>query len=375
MRIKIYLSLYAALFLPLTSTAQTDAESESHFNLYGFGRASFVWDNQNLDRSDLFVPANIKIGTPKTPNFFIGAKQTRLGIDFKQVLNGHPLSIKIEGDFHNDASDATGLFRMRQAYADYKFILVGMAWSNFFDEEVNPTLVDFEGPSNSTLLRTPQAKFSTYKSKNVLSLSFENPIENITLGDSITALPERVPDVIAAYRINSHFGFIKIAALVRELRYQSDEARSLIGYGATIMSTITTHQKDKLKFQAVMGTGVARYIQGASGLNYDAIYNGTTELDALQMYGANLSYEHHWKDHLYSSLTGGFLGVEENSNLKNSNYKTGYYVSLNLFAEVVKNLTFGWECVAGERINIDDERGSALRVQMNATYKFNKSIN
>ena len=57
----------------------------------------------------------------------------------------------------------------------------------------------------------------------------------------------------------------------------------MLGYGITIMAIVKAGEKDKLKFQGVMGTGVAQYIQGASGLNYDAIYNGTNELEALQM--------------------------------------------------------------------------------------------
>lgn len=374
MRARCYYTVILLVFTTSLALAQTPPENETQFDLYGFGRTTFVWDDQDLGRSDLFVPANIKVGADKVPSFFIGAKQTRLGFDFKHAFGANTLSIKIEGDFHNDATDANGIFRMRHAYADYKFVLVGMTWSNFFDEKVNPTVVDFEGPNSSTLARTPQIKFSTFKSKNVLSISFENPIENVTLGDSIKVLPERMPDIIGAYRINGKFGFVKLAALVREIRYESDEARSLIGYGATVMSVINAGKKDKLKIQGVMGTGVARYIQGASGLNYDAIYVGTNELETLQMYGANISYEHFWKDHLYSSLTAGFLGVEENDNLNDNNYQSGYYASVNLFYDVLKNLSFGGEIVAGERINVNDKSGNAMRFQMNATYKFNKSF-
>jgi hypothetical protein len=263
---------------------------------------------------------------------------------------------------------------MRHAYANYRFILVGMTWSNFFDEEVNPTVVDFEGPNSSTLSRTPQIRFSTYKSKNVLSLSFENPNEKITTGGPITVLAERMPDIIAAYRVNATFGLVKVATLIRELRYESDKARSLVGYGLTIMAVVKAGEKDKLKFQSVMGTGVAQYITGASGLNYDAIYNGTDELEALQMRGTNISYQHFWRDHMHSSLTAGVLNVEDNSDLNNDDYRSGYYGSLNLFWDVVKNLTFGGEIVAGERVNIDSNKGSAIRLQMNATYKFSKQL-
>ncbi len=362
------------LWLATTSIAQTTPEEETQFTIYGFGRTTFVWDDQDLGRSDLFVPANIKVGSPKSPNFFIGAKQTRIGFDVKHTLAGEALTIKVEGDFHNDATDANGMFRMRHAYANYRFVLVGMTWSNFFDEEVNPSTVDFEGPNSSTLSRTPQIRFSTYKSKNVLSLSFENPNEKISTGGAVTVLAERMPDIIAGYRMNGKFGFVKVAALLRELRYESDKARSLMGYGLTIMTVIKAGEKDKLKLQGVMGTGIARYIQGASGLNYDAIYDGTNELEALQMRGSNISYQHFWKDHMHSSVTLGILNVEDNTNLSSTNFKTGYYGSVNLFWDVVKNLTFGGEAVVGERININEDKGSAVRLQMNATYKFSKSF-
>lgn len=248
------------------------------FAFYGFGRTVFVWDDQNMGRSDLFVPANIQVGATKNPQFFIGAKQTRLGLDVKHTVGEDVLTVKLEGDFHNDASDANGLFRMRHASVNYRFVLIGMTWSNFFDEEVNPVTVDFEGPNSSTLSRTPQVRFSTFKSRNVLSLSLENPVEAVTVGGSITVLPERFPDIVGAYRVNGDFGFIKLAALYKEIRYQSDMARSLPGYGLTLMTSIKAGEKDKLRFQGVMGTGVAKYIQGASGLNYDAVYNGTPTL-------------------------------------------------------------------------------------------------
>jgi hypothetical protein len=358
---------------PSTPSSETD---ETKLTFYGFGRTNFIWDDQELGRSDLFVPANIRVGDgPRNSSFFIGAKQTRLGIDLKHSVGGEDIILKFEGDFHNDASDATGIFRMRHAYAKYRFVLVGMTWSNFFDIDANASSVDFEGPMSSTLSRTPQIRFATYKTKNVLSLSFENPIEKITSTvDSISALPERFPDVIGAYRVNGKFGFVKVAALVRELRYQSDEARSLLGYGITVMGAIKAGDRDKLRFQGVMGTGVAKYIEGSAGLNYDAINNGTNELEALQMKGASISYQHFWKEHMHSSITGGYLDVEENENLEANNYQSGYYGSVNLFWNVLSQLTFGAEALVGQRVNVNDDSGTGVRVEMSATYKFNKPI-
>lgn len=349
-------------------------EDETQFKFYGFGRTNMVWDDRDLKRSDLFMPANIQVGGPKNQTFFLGAKQTRIGFDVKQKLGEESLTIKLEGDFHNDASDATGLLRMRLAYAEYKFVMVGMNWSNFFDIEANPITVDFEGPNSSTFSRTPQVRFFTFRSKNTLSLSLENPMESITVVPAVTVLPERFPDLIAAYRINGEFGFVKIAALLREIRYDTDRARSLPGYGLTVLSSLKIGSQDKLRFQAVTGTGVSKYILGSSGLNYDAIYDGTNELVALQMHGSYFSYQHFWSDHAYSSLTAGWLGVNNSDLLSADDYKQGYYGSINYFWQAVKNLTFGAEVVAGERVNIDKEKGAAVRVQMSATYNFSKNF-
>lgn len=369
----LLLTIYCGI--TYTTSGQTTTDDETQLTLYGFGRTSFVWDDQDLGRADLFVPANITVGGgPRNSSFFIGAKQTRVGVDLKLLVGGESIALKFEGDFHNDASDANGLFRMRHAYADYRFVIVGMTWSNFYDVEANPLTVDFEGPNTSTLSRTPQIRFSTHKSKNVFSISIENPIEKLSVGGSITELPERFPDITGAYRINGKFGFIKAAGLFRELRYESDKARSLLGYGLTVMGAIKAGEKDKLRFQGVLGTGVSKYIQGASGLNYDAIYDGTNELEPLQMRGANISYQHFWKDHMHSSIILGVLNVEEDSNLDAADYRSGYYGSINLFWEVLKALTFGAEALVGERVNVNDESGSAVRLEMSATYKFNKSI-
>lgn len=373
-RTALAILLVSFSFLVTAQGTESPAPEETQFTLYGFGRMSVVWDDQDMKRSDLFVPANISVGAPKNPNIFMGAKQTRLGFDVKHKFGEETLNIKLEGDFHNDASDATGLFRMRLAYAEYKFVLVGMNWSNFFDPDANPITVDFEGPNSSTLSRTPQVRFSTYKKKNVLSLSFENPTENVTLGTGITVLPERFPDIIGAYRVNGNFGFVKAAALYREIRYQSDKARSLPGYGLTVLGSIKAGSRDKVRLQFVMGTGVARYIQGASGLNYDAVYNGTSELQTLQMRGSNISYQHFWSEHAHSSITAGWLSVEDNANLAAGDYKSGYYGSANFFWQAVKDLTFGAEVLVGERLNINQAKGTATRIQMNATYTFNKKL-
>jgi len=368
----LFLAIASCLCISVSGQTTDETEDKTQFSIYGFGRTNFTWDNQDLGRSDIFKPGDIVVGAEKNSNFFISARQTRFGFDVKHFFGEDELEIKLEGDFHDSSSDATGNLRLRHAFAKYKFILVGMTWSNFFDIQANPVTVDFEGPNSSTLSRTPQVRFFTHTSKNVFSVSLENPIEKVTISDPIEVLPQRYPDLIAAYRINGDFGFVKTAGVLREIRYESDKPRSLVGYGLTVMSLIHAGEKDKIRLQGIIGTGIARYIEGASGLNYDAIYDGTNELETLQMYGGFFSYQHFWKEAVYSSFTAGYLGVEDNPNLLPTDYKIGYYGSANVFWSMVKNLTFGAEVLVGERKNVNDQTGTAVRFQMNATYKFNK---
>lgn len=102
----IFKLIFAALFIVFPSSALQVPTSKSWFNIYGFGRTNFAWDNQDMGRSDLFVPANIKVGQPRNPNFFIGAKQTRIGFDFHQPIGDNDLFIKLEEDFQIEGNNA-----------------------------------------------------------------------------------------------------------------------------------------------------------------------------------------------------------------------------------------------------------------------------
>ena len=52
-----YLTLMIWMLSMKITMAQEASVSESQLDFYGFGRTTFVWDNRDLGRSDLFVPA------------------------------------------------------------------------------------------------------------------------------------------------------------------------------------------------------------------------------------------------------------------------------------------------------------------------------
>jgi hypothetical protein len=369
-----FFSALALTALSFSSFSQ-NTSPETSLRFSGFGRVNFLVDNKNLGRDDLFKPSSIVVGADAAPNFFISARQTRLSLDFKQDMGNQTVKMKLEVDFHDASTDVTPLVRMRLAFIEYRFMLLGQYWSNFFEPESNPSIVDFEGPNSSTLSRTPQFRLqTTLNNDQQLALSFENPTEQLRTDSNIVAANERFPDVIGSYRLNRNFGLIKLAALVRELRYQSDKARSLVGWGFLAAGKINVAKKDKLRFEAVAGNGIAKYVEGLSGLNYDAVYNGTEELESLLVYGGYIAYEHHWNEKLNSSLVAGSIIAENNPNLLPTDFNSGFYGGVNLFCQPVKNLVFGFESLFGQRTNFNEDNGTAFRLQANCTYNFSLPI-
>jgi hypothetical protein len=367
--------LLIILLAPYNHAGAQNLSPETSLKLSGFGRVNFLFDNKNLGRNDLFLPANIVPGAEPAPNFFISARQTRLALDLTQSIGKETVKMKLEVDFHDASTDVTPLVRMRHAYVEYRFMLLGQYWSNFFEPEANPNQVDFEGPNSSTLSRTPQFRLQTaIKEDQVLALSFENPTEQLSVDSNITAANERFPDVIGSYRAKGNFGVVKLAGLVRELRYNSDKARSLIGWGFMAAGKVNIAKKDNLRFEAVGGTGIAKYVEGLSGLNYDAVYNGTEELESLFVYGGYAAYQHHWNEKLNSTIVAGTIIAEDNPNLEPTDFKSGFYGGVNLFCEPIRNLVFGFESLIGQRTNFNEDNGTAVRLQANCTYNFNFTL-
>jgi len=140
------------------------AQDKEKFDIawYGFAKLNATYDTKDLGGSDLFKPSAIPVPSPDHENqdFFMGVKQSRLGISATLPTDAGQIKALIEGDFHNTSSGSPDLLRIRHAYLQYKHWLLGQTWSTFFDIETNPHQVDFEGPSSSTLNRTPMVRYT-----------------------------------------------------------------------------------------------------------------------------------------------------------------------------------------------------------------------
>jgi DcaP outer membrane protein len=360
----------------ISSYCFSQKDSSFRVNVYGFIKLNFTYDFRDLGKSDQFKPSLIPVPGVQDDNFFMSAKQTRVGIKVSKETSLGTIKGVIEGDFHNTASDAGGLFKLRHAYVSVKGLTVGMTWSYMFDVETNPNTVDYEGPPSSTLSRVPQIRYEYKRKNHVWGISIENPRLDVSLqpNGSIELKNQRFPDLIASYRYQSENGSsIKLAALGREVLYNelpAKDTKRLLGYGMGVFVNWKFFGHDNVKFQLLRGTGIAAYIEDLSGLGYDAIEDTAGKLESLPVTGGFIAYQHEWSHLFNSTIVFGGLQTDDNQALASTDYKRGRYAAINLFYTPVSSLDFGIEFLIGQRKNQDLQVGYAERVQAAAVFKF-----
>ena len=375
---KTRLLSFAAIALTFFTLKGQEQDTEKAFRVYGFIKLNATYDFRDLGGSDLFKPSSITVPqiNPRNPDFFMSAKQSRVGLEFKKETGIGDVKAVLEVDFHDTATGIGGLARIRHAYLQWKGLTVGQTWSTFYDIQARPHIVDFEGANSSTLNRAPMIRYE-FKAGPTGKISFalENPVEQITLTGDAQTENLNMPDVIGAYKVrwNQSKDFLKFAALVRQLRFSTvdEPTNDETGWGIMLSGKLNTFKKDNIKFQAVGGQGIARYIEGVRGLGYDGIFDETTNsLETLSIYGGFISYQHFWGTKWNSTLVLGTTRLEDNNLLVGNDLKDSNYGALNLFYEPIKSLSFGLEYLHGKRENIDGNSADANRVQMGAMLKF-----
>jgi hypothetical protein len=363
--------------------AQDSKEAPVELELYGFVRFNATIDFQDMGNSDLFRPAIIPMEDRQRdyPHLYMSAKQSRFGIKATRQLNGQALKARIEVDFHNNSNQAGGLIRLRHAYFSYAGFTFGQAWSTFYDIQARPKIVDFEGANSATLNRVPLLRYDRAIAQHTWSLALENPIEQITVSGPVEMHKQIVPDIVTAFKFrwNDQQSFIKVAALARQLRYetpidhQSDvmQTASLWGGGLMASSSIKTTEADRLKFQMIGGKGIAKYIRGVRNLGYDAICQADcNELESIGVYGGFMAYEHQWSDNWSSSFLLGGIDIVKADLFEADDLDYCLYGSANIFYEPASAFSIGLEYLYGEKINLAGFNAGASRIQASAMMCF-----
>ncbi|MGI9326366.1 MAG: DcaP family trimeric outer membrane transporter [Pseudomonadales bacterium] len=340
----------------------------------GFVKAAFVQSFDPLAITDRFITGAIP--TTDTPGVEeendITVSQSRLSFDLREPTDVGLLRGFIEADF----AEQNDTFRLRHAFAQRGNALVGKTWSGFVDPTASPEEIDFEGLNGRINVRQAQLRFQPRIARRYeMSVSLEDPAPRVTGGEGVS----QIPDLVASGRIN--FGddiHLRVAALFRQVRAQWDvdpsRTETSTGWGLSLSGRIDAQRwnsRDKILFQLNAGKGYGRYVNDLRSVgDFDGVFSPTGDLELIDVLAGYISGQHWWNSELRSSLTIGFVKLNNPSFVPDDFYQRTYRASANLIWSPFERVDIGGELLWGRRKNEDGSSGDALQMQMAVKYLF-----
>lgn len=386
------------------------ADGDFAFELYGFAQLDYIQDfgRVNPDWEDTLRPSRI----PTVDEQFgddgqasLSVKQSRFGVKGEFPTEKGPIKTKFEFDMFGVGSDAgETTIRLRHAYGEWGQWLAGQTNSLFMDGDIFPNTIDYWGPSGMVFLRNPQIRWTPVNSdRRSVAIAIENPGNDIDSGQfrEVADFPgaqgdEEYPDLTAHYRTNGSWGHVQVAGILRwigtevlcnpaetdpdaidfcpngttEVIYDDND----LGWGLNLTSVINVLERDAIRAGVVFGEGIASYMNDG-GMDAGPDRVPTTpgvQLEAVQLTGVSLYYDHWWSSRFSSSAGYSFTEVDNTPGQTPDTFKKGQYASVNLLYYPVKNVLVGGELLWGEREDLNGATGDDTRMQV--TFKYNFGI-
>ena len=115
-----------------------------------------IRDFKPIGSEDSFDPRTIPLDGSEGTNSNVHAKETRLNLDIRGMVEQKELRMFIETDFYGTSS----VLRLRHAYGSFGGLLAGQTWSTFVDEDNMPRTIDFEAPMAFASIRQAQVRWT-----------------------------------------------------------------------------------------------------------------------------------------------------------------------------------------------------------------------
>jgi hypothetical protein len=119
----------------------------------------------------------------------------------------------------------------------------------------------------------------------------------------------------------------------------------------------------------VYGEGVGGMGNDTSFLNSDAAFNASGDLEAMPYWSATAGLTHRWSEQFRSTLTYGYVNLDNTSGQVDTFYHTSHYASANLVWQLRKRLSIGLEGLYGfQEAKGGADSGDHWRVQLGMVY-------
>jgi DcaP outer membrane protein len=341
----------------------------------------FVDTNQAGSYYGGYVPSSFPDSPqPHTVNSTVSMRPSRFYSDFRQPVGSGEGTVKgyLEYDFLGNY-ERTSL-RMRQFYAQYKNILAGQTWSSFGDPDVFPDTLEFEGPPGIMGLRQPMIRYTQPLNKsNSIGVSVEKSGTDTPFSTQYgTPIGSSTrPDLIAFYRYENNHGHLYFAALSRSVggvvpNSTVPNLRNHVnGFGGSL-SGAWGSDKDNVVFQFILGKGISNYYNDNFGLGTDVGFDAQGHLVATPTGSGEVGYQHYWTKLLRSTVSYGYLQINNAAQDPGTTYHISNYATANLIVQPSVSWLFGAEYVYGSLERKNGFKWVAPRIQASVTYYLNK---
>lgn len=340
-------------------------------------RVDFIFDTHDPGDQSRFRPGQFPTegssGYGGSSEFNVSAQGSRLMLDVRAPETSGKPRFYYENDFFGSSGDSMSL-RVRHLYGQVYNVVLGQTWSTFADPDVSPDTVDYEGANSSISTRLPLVRYIRQLNEQwQLNFGIEQPDSKVDVGGSGGSAKDRAPDFGANVRWEkARLGHVQLSGVARLLSISGGDSGSqeVFGGGLSLSGAVQVFGSDNIIAQFTYGHGIGRYGHDSSAFNTDAALNASGDLVALPYFAVLAGYTHHWCDRLRSSLTYGYVTVDNEAGQSATAYHRTHYGALNLIWQPFefKRLNVGLEALYGVNEVNNGNKSDDWRVQAGIVY-------
>ncbi len=338
-------------------------------------RLDFTEDPANTGNGDRFVTATIPVdGDPFKGGgnqFNANAKGSQLSIDVRAPeIDGSP-RFYFQNDFYGGSGGDFPL-RVRQLYGSIFNVTLGQTYSVFEDPDAWPDTVDYEGPNSAIFARRPLVRYALPLDEHWnMNFGIEKPSSEVDLSNDPNARQvNHAPDGGLNIRWeDSKIGHVQLGAIFRDIAAKGPIVgnQSTFGWGLNLAGSFNLTENDSVQAQVTYGQGIFRYFND-DFVNNDAAYNKEGQLTAIPAFGGMIGYTHKWTDSWRSTVSYGYVELDDQHSQGPTAYRFTHYVSGNLVWQIRKRLSIGLEGLYGKKEEQSGADGDAFRIELGIVY-------
>jgi hypothetical protein len=320
-----------------------------------------IRDFKPIGSEDSFDPRTIPVDGSEGTNSNVHAKETRLNIDVRGMVEEKELRMFIETDFYGSSS----VLRLRHAYGSWGGLTAGQTWTTFMDDDNLPRTIDFEAPMAFAQVRQAQVRWTQKLAPKVTwSASMEDNKSAITVPSGIPGKAEYPsPDFVTRFRFDVPKGHITTSAFIGAARFRptDGDADTVTLWGTMASLKFDTVGRDYAYAVLTFGEGIGRYRGGIT-----AIPDDTGTLQAVGGAAYMFGYEHFWKERWSTNAVYSLTDTENQPYYTSAVNKGVTYGAVNLLYWFLGDRAWtGVEYIYGRREVFGPENadGAAHRIQ------------